>query len=92
MAKRRFYRKVYQKGRGRRIIFIFKIFGFCLFLFISGVSFLFFYYGRDLPQPEDFNERELFQSTKIYDRTGKVLLYEIYGEEKRTWVDLEKIP
>ena len=93
MAKRRFYRRIYQKGRGKkRIIFIFKVFAFCLFLFISGISFLFLYCGRDLPRPEDFNERELFQSTKIYDRTGKVLLYEIYGEEKRTWVDLEKMP
>jgi penicillin-binding protein 1A len=47
---------------------------------------------RDFPRPEIFAERELFQSTKIYDRTGSVLLYEIYGEEKRTFVPLSQIP
>ncbi|HHE76798.1 MAG TPA: PBP1A family penicillin-binding protein [Candidatus Parcubacteria bacterium] len=31
------------------------------------------------------------QSTKIYDRTGKVLLYEIYGEERREIVPLDEI-
>jgi len=32
------------------------------------------------------------QSTKIYDRTGEVLLYEIHGEEKRTVIALSDIP
>jgi penicillin-binding protein 1A len=54
--------------------------------------FLFLYYAKDLPRPEIFVEREIPQSTKIYDRTGKVLLYEIYGEEKRTYVPLSQIP
>lgn len=47
---------------------------------------------RDFPRPEVFLERYLPQSTKIFDREGKVLLYEIYGEEKRSYVSLEKIP
>lgn len=47
---------------------------------------------RNFPRPEIFLERYLPQSTKIFDRSGKVLLYEIYGEEKRTYVSLEKIP
>lgn len=56
------------------------------------VLFLFTYYAKDLPRPEKFTERHLIQSTKIYDRTGEVLLYEIYGEEKRTWAPLGTIP
>ncbi|OGZ23535.1 MAG: hypothetical protein A3A08_01545, partial [Candidatus Nealsonbacteria bacterium RIFCSPLOWO2_01_FULL_41_9] len=44
------------------------------------------------PRPEMFQERRLAQSTKIYDRTGQILLYEVYGEEKRTWVPLGNIP
>jgi penicillin-binding protein 1A len=60
-----------------------------LFLFIIGV---FLWYIRDFPRPEVFLERHLTQSTKIYDRTGKIVLYEVFGEEKRTWVPLEKIP
>jgi len=53
---------------------------------------LFFYYAKDLPRPEVFTERQIIQSTKIYDRTGQILLYEVYGEEKRTWVPLKNIP
>ncbi len=53
--------------------------------------FLFFYYTYNLPRPEKFTEAPFVQSTKIYDRTGKVLLYDIYGEEKRQFVSSDKI-
>lgn len=52
---------------------------------------LFFYYTWDLPRPENFTELPFIQSTKIYDRTGKVLLYDIYGEERREIVPFDKI-
>src|SRR6185436_2848902 len=52
---------------------------------------LFFYYTWDLPRPENFTELPFVQSTKIYDRTGKVLLYDIYGEEKREIIPFDKI-
>lgn len=64
-----------------------------LFAFsMLATSLLFLYYAKDLPRPEKFGEKKLIESTKIYDRTGKVLLYELYGEEKRTEVALEEIP
>lgn len=47
---------------------------------------------RNLPDPAIFNQRRLSQSTKIYDRTGKILLYEIHGEEKRTIIPFKDIP
>ncbi|HID17526.1 TPA: penicillin-binding protein, partial [Candidatus Bathyarchaeota archaeon] len=75
-----------------KLLFILKFIGGSFLIFILGAIALFVYYARDLPRPEKFLEREIFQSTKIYDRTGKVLLYEIYGEEKREIVSLEKIP
>lgn len=59
-----------------------------LCIFIIG---LFFYYTWNLPRPEKFTESPFIQSTKIYDRTGKVLLYNIYGEEKREIVSFDKI-
>jgi len=91
MAERRYHRKTYQKSKKEaRVIFKFLLFAF-LFLIFSSL-FLFVYYAKDLPRPEKFIERQLFESTKIYDRTGQVLLYEIYGEEKRDWVSLEGIP
>ncbi len=47
---------------------------------------------RQLPSPDQFSTRQVSQSTKLYDRTGKILLYEIHGEEKRTVVPLSDIP
>jgi penicillin-binding protein 1A len=93
MPERRLYRKIYQKNKSKgRLFFVLKLLGFG-FLFLIFASFcLFIYYARDLPRPEKFTERQLFQSTKIYDRTGSVLLYEIYGEEKRTWISLNSVP
>ena len=64
---------------------------FILLLGIVGILGLFFYYTWDLPRPEKFTETPFIQSTKIYDRTGKVLLYDIYGEEKREIVPFDKI-
>lgn len=92
MAKREFYRKTFKKGRKRGFWSFLKIFSFFLLFLFFSLLFLFIYYAKDLPRPEVFAERQLSQSTKIYDRSGKILLYEIYGEERRTWVSLDKIP
>jgi len=45
-----------------------------------------------LPDPNRLMSREVAQSTKIYDRTGETILYEVYGDEKRTMVNLSDIP
>lgn len=45
-----------------------------------------------IPNPEHITDRAIAQSTKIYDRTGAILLYEIHGEEKRTVVAFNDIP
>lgn len=71
---------------------IFKFLSFCFLIGIISFILIFSYYAKDFPRPEVFTERQLAQSTKIYDRTGEVLLYEIYGEEKRSWTSLENIP
>lgn len=47
---------------------------------------------KNLPQPNDLIANHVNQSTKLYDRDGKVLLYEIHGEEKRTIIPYEEIP
>ncbi|MCP6720105.1 MAG: transglycosylase domain-containing protein [Patescibacteria group bacterium] len=47
---------------------------------------------KQLPSPYQFSTRKINQSTKLYDRTGEILLYEIHGEEKRTVVPFEDIP
>jgi penicillin-binding protein 1C len=62
------------------------IVGFFAFtLFAAWVS-------RDLPDPNVLSTRDVPQSTKIYDKTGTHLLYEIHGDEKRTLLKSEDIP
>jgi 1A family penicillin-binding protein len=48
--------------------------------------------SKDIPSPNQLIEREIAQSTTIYDRTGENILYEFHGEEKRTLVNLEDLP
>ncbi len=49
--------------------------------------------AKELPDPGQFvANRKINQSSKIYDRSGEILLYEIYDEEKRTIIPFEEIP
>lgn len=59
-------------------------------IFIGFISVL--WLSRDLPDPNKLLEREVAESTKIYDRTGETILYDIHGEEKRTLISLSDIP
>jgi 1A family penicillin-binding protein len=59
-----------------------------LFLIAAGARSLL----KDLPGPEAFETRIVKQSTKIFDRAGEVLLYEIHGEERRTVIPFAEIP
>ncbi len=59
------------------------------FLIVSGT---FIFFMKDLPDPSKINKRTINESTKIYDRTGQHLLYEIHGEEKRTLISIDQVP
>lgn len=91
MAKRKYYRKIYKKNKKNKIALILKLFILGFFVIVLGFFSVFFYYAKDFPRPEKFTERPYVQSTKIYDRTGETLLYEMYGEEKREIVPLNQI-
>lgn len=47
---------------------------------------LFVYSATTIPSPDSLNSLAVPQSTKIYDRTGTVVLYDLYNEQKRTVV------
>ncbi len=53
---------------------------------------VFAYFAKDLPSPGKVNDRFIAESTKIFDRTGEHLLYEMHGEEKRTIIPFSDMP
>lgn len=59
---------------------------------IVSIGGVFAYFAKDLPSPDNFRDRIVAESTKIYDRTGTHLLYEVHGEEKRTVIPFADIP
>ena len=44
-----------------------------------------------IPSLDNFQNRKVAESTKIYDRTGNVLLYDVHGTMRRTAVALDAI-
>lgn len=67
------------------------------FLILCGIGFFmvaaaFLYFLKDLPSPDSVQKRAVVESTKIYDRTGQHLLYDVHGEEKRTIIPFKEIP
>lgn len=45
----------------------------------------------EIPDLSSFEQRRIQQSTKIYDRTGEVLLYDLHQDVKRTIIPFENI-
>ncbi|TRZ78406.1 PBP1A family penicillin-binding protein [bacterium] len=85
-----------QKNRGKKLyralkyligaFFVLSLLG--LLCSVAGFA----YFAKDLPDPNKLLEREPIESTKIFDRTGEHLLYEIHGEQKRTMIDINELP
>jgi 1A family penicillin-binding protein len=64
-------------------------FGAFIILFVGGV---FLYFAKDLPDANGMSDRMVVESTKIMDRTGQHVLYEVHGEEKRTIIPFSDMP
>ena len=60
------------------------------FLFCAGFLFL-WAATLKIPDLQTFDERKVEQSTKIYDRTGEILLFDIHENTQRTVVPLNDI-
>ncbi|MDD2495270.1 MAG: PBP1A family penicillin-binding protein [Tissierellia bacterium] len=89
-----FWRKTQKKPKNKKKL-LQKILLFSLFLASIAILVIFIFIARlssNLPEPNQLIDREVAQSTKIYDRSGEHLLYEIHGEEKRTLISLDDIP
>lgn len=72
--------------------------GFWKFLGIGAIAAVvlvlgtFAFFAKDLPDAGGVSNRAVTESTKIYDRTGDHLLYDIHGEEKRTQIQFKDMP
>ena len=66
------------------------IFGLVLFALALGAFFIWFS-TLEIPSIDNFENRKISNSTKIYDRTGEVLLYDIHEDIRRTVVDFDEI-
>lgn len=70
--------------------------------FIAMLTLALFFFGTgglilwsstiELPDLNNFQARKIVESTKIYDRTGEILLYSVHDDVKRTIVPFETIP
>ncbi|HRY77094.1 MAG TPA: biosynthetic peptidoglycan transglycosylase, partial [Candidatus Paceibacterota bacterium] len=84
--------KLRKRNKKRKIWRIFAIL-ICAGVFVAvAASAYAVYLYKTLPNPSSIGDRVITQSTKIYDRTGENLLYEIHGEENRTVVALKDLP
>ncbi|MDP3971056.1 MAG: penicillin-binding protein [bacterium] len=70
-------------------LFIVGVVGFAL-LVLAGIG-AFAWFAKDLPSPDQLENRVLAESTKIYDRSGEHLLYETGKDVRRTYTKIEDI-
>lgn len=82
---------VYPTPRNIFTKFKYFTFGFLVCFVLVFIPFSFYFLVNSLPNPKNLSIREIPQTTKIYDRNGK-LLYQIYANENRTLVPLSQLP
>jgi len=61
-----------------------------LFILLSGVLII-LVFSLKIPDFHSFTNRKVVNSTQIYDRTGKILLYNLNQEVKRTDITLDQM-
>lgn len=73
----------------RKVVYLLLVLIFLSLVFVVSA---FTYYAAQIPDPTAIVARRVNESTKIYDRTGTTLLYDVHGEEKRTIIPWDQIP
>lgn len=78
------------KRNSREILVDVLIFGFAgVILLMAAV--LIWLSTLEIPDLSSFEERRVQQSTKIYDRTGEIMLYDLHQDVRRTVVPYDQI-
>lgn len=71
-----------------KLLLLISIYSILALCFMAAFSFAWF--SKDLPTPTKIANRKPTVSTKVYDRTGEIMLYET-GDQKRTIVASDQI-
>ena len=83
-SKKRRAHKLLAHGKN---IFLFFV---SVFFVLTGMILLWSSFMK-IPDFNTFHERKVVESTKIYDRTGKILLYDVHQDIKRTITPFQEI-
>jgi penicillin-binding protein 1A len=78
------------KRNSKEIVIDILIFGFAGLILLSAAV-LIWLATLEIPDLSSFEERRVLQSTKIYDRTGEVMLYDLHQDVRRTVVPFDKM-
>lgn len=72
------------------------LFDLLIFCFAGGIllmaALLIWVATLDIPDLSSFDERRILQSTKIYDRTGEIMLYDLHQDVRRTVIPFDEMP
>ncbi|MBI2618406.1 PBP1A family penicillin-binding protein [Candidatus Kaiserbacteria bacterium] len=78
------------KHRKRKSSHRIVLFGVAVLFFISG-GLILWAATLEIPDLESFGQRKIAQSTKIYDRTGEVLLFDLHENVQRTVISFDRM-
>ncbi len=90
MNTQNFFGKLLGKNSKKSVTKNFIIGLFSLFLLFIGIS-LFWLATIQIPSLDSLESWRMSESTKILDRTGKVLLYDVHENIKRTVIPLDQV-
>ena len=89
---RRIFKRKRKKSSGLVKSLLLDFFIVLFVLGLVGAGFSFIWVSRlKIPDLSTFEHRRILQSTKIYDRTGEILLYDMHQDIKRTVVPFTDI-
>ncbi len=89
LSPKRFFRYWFSKEGALMAL---KIAGLGLALFLILIVVIFAVFRKDLAiGPDELTKRVQSRTTKFYDRTGQVLLYELYKDQELTFVQPDQI-
>ena len=84
--KRRYTHEGKKKSKA---VLVAQIAGIVIAAGVSALCLVTLYFAGTLPSIEEISNQQIGQSTKIYDRTGQVVLFEVNNGDRRTVVPFD---